>query len=371
MADAGDLNKSNGDIFFAEDVTAIMNVVAKTFKNQAQLIFNARREGINSDLGVGLNLFNTDYIAIGDGGTLSTDSATDIPVVGSDASTDKKAYFAKFLDDFGDSSIDSNIWSQNVSAGGSLVENGNLVASLSVGSATEVTNATADQSSGEDYKALAGNSVIYIPYTYNITRNSSSGSIGVRVQLTDGSNDVDISSVSRGSDGTSNGTNYVKIIINKSGETCDVYVNGSLAQNDLSLASLSNYYLRIEAFADGLNGGGSGGTISVPHVAHLLGDGATADLVFSAPAASETIRHAILVVNDDPDIGSNSDHTYYLSADNGSNYEEVTPNQIHVFTNTGTELKIKVTGTMPDSISASTEDQASEIYEVAVAYNLY
>ena len=34
--------------------------------------------------------------------------------------------------------------------------------------------------------------------------------------------------------------------------------------------------------------------------------------------------------------------TWYLSADGGDNWEEVTPGTIHTFTHTGTDLRLKV-----------------------------
>jgi len=48
--------------------------------------------------------------------------------------------------------------------------------------------------------------------------------------------------------------------------------------------------------------------------------------------------------------------TYYLSADGGSNWEEVTLGTEHTFTNTGTDCRWKVVGSGPFQITKITVD---------------
>lgn len=74
---------------------------------------------------------------------------------------------------------------------------------------------------------------------------------------------------------------------------------------------------------------------------YLLSNAGTADIISDAVTSSATITNAILVLSE----SSTGSATYFLSADNGANYESVTPNQIHRFSNTGTQLKVKVTMT--------------------------
>jgi len=49
---------------------------------------------------------------------------------------------------------------------------------------------------------------------------------------------------------------------------------------------------------------------------------------------------------------------FYLSADGGANWEEVTPNVNHVFTNSGTDLRWKITGSGPFRVTKVTVDYA-------------
>jgi len=53
-----------------------------------------------------------------------------------------------------------------------------------------------------------------------------------------------------------------------------------------------------------------------------------------------TITHATLLA--EASSGDLDDITYYLSADGGSNFEEVTRGTEHAFTNTGTDLRFKL-----------------------------
>ena len=62
----------------------------------------------------------------------------------------------------------------------------------------------------------------------------------------------------------------------------------------------------------------------------------------------ETVSSAKLTA-----VGSGSVN-YLMSADNGSNWESVTSGQSHTFTNTGTQLKWRVTATSSSSVSKVT-----------------
>jgi hypothetical protein len=51
---------------------------------------------------------------------------------------------------------------------------------------------------------------------------------------------------------------------------------------------------------------------------------------------------------------TNTTVTFAASADNGSNYESHTENSTHAYTNTGTQLKTKVTLTTSDGVNFPT-----------------
>ena len=89
----------------------------------------------------------------------------------------------------------------------------------------------------------------------------------------------------------------------------------------------------------------------------------TAVITPATTSTSSTVTNAILVVNKDlteTDVSA----TYYMTAD-GSNYEEVTPNEIHRFTNTGTSLGVKV------ELNSNGDTNFAYLYEYAIKYNLY
>ena len=108
-------------------------------------------------------------------------------------------------------------------------------------------------------------------------------------------------------------------------------------------------------------------TFNIDTYGHNLNGGANEETYQSGllETASATVTNAILVLNEDLNGGSN---VYSLSADNGANFETVTLNQIHNFTNTGTQLKLKIVNT---GASAQEQPIEADMYEFAILYNLY
>jgi hypothetical protein len=92
--------------------------------------------------------------------------------------------------------------------------------------------------------------------------------------------------------------------------------------------------------------------------------GLTVSNFFSAATTStSTITNAILVANNYTNTGST--WNYYLSANNGTNWEEVTPNTIYRFVNTGTQIMVRIKNTR--TVTSYTD----RISEYAVLYNWY
>lgn len=84
MASAGDLNKSDGDVFFSADVTALLNSQGSIFNDVAQNLFEADYNGFDSRLaGTGVpNLKNVFY------STFKTDTASTKTLFDYDATND-------------------------------------------------------------------------------------------------------------------------------------------------------------------------------------------------------------------------------------------------------------------------------------------
>jgi len=78
-----------------------------------------------------------------------------------------------------------------------------------------------------------------------------------------------------------------------------------------------------------------------------------------------TITTATLYIESDQ-ITNGSNLTYYLSADDGSNWEEVNLSVQHTFTNTGKKLKLKITASGSAQIDVDDSDENSYPLEVRV-----
>ena len=89
---------------------------------------------------------------------------------------------------------------------------------------------------------------------------------------------------------------------------------------------------------------------------------ATSYCITNMQTAIATVTNAILTANTDAHSGTTI--TYSMSANNGTNYESVTQNQVHRFTNTGTQMLGKIQFVRTD---LSEKDCLSES---AILYNL-
>ena len=339
----------------------VMNAFGMQFKNYSNLLWDADLKGFDSGLTTEFkNLFyKTDRL---DQSTDKTNS--DYP----------DSYQYDFIwggfntmDDFEDGTIDPNIWSTDSSAGGSVTESsGFLTMSASETVSDEDASATADQLNAIDFNQ---NSTILLQISYNVGGNSQNG-VG-RIKLVDeSSNEVTLKTFNFATFGSSV-DGEMRLEISPGTDNVAVFgpgssvgnIQGSSGGTNVSVSSLVNgdkWNLKFEA--DQPNGTGSNNvSLSIGFVRYLENSAQTSAWISIADTSSSTITNAILVVSDDQ---TNGNIDYYLSADNGSNYEAVTPNEIHRFTNTGTQLKIKadITGGA---------DNFSIIHHFAVAYNWY
>jgi len=81
--------------------------------------------------------------------------------------------------------------------------------------------------------------------------------------------------------------------------------------------------------------------------------------------ATVTITNATLSI-ESSQITSSGNLTFFLSADGGTNFEQVTNGANHLFTNTGTELKLKITASGSAQIDVDDSDDNSFPVEVRV-----
>lgn len=317
----------------------VMNAFGRTLKIYSNLVWNSDLIGFDSDLVEDFENYMFD----------SLKDSTKIDTTNSDID-DVPIYGALVSDDFEDASIDANIWSTS----GVVGESGGKL-NLNPGVSATAT-ATADQINSIDFRNSNTNSTVLLKW--DITGGTGSGGPTNKLILTDGSASVDLISTATGSTAQdvrleiNPGTNNVQVHTND--------INGDGAGSAIDITSLSDVASWSIKFSS-TQTDGSDFHMEVYFLRYLLNSIVTPDFISDSDTSSSTITNAILVVSDEQTNGSID---YFLSADNGSNYESVTPNEIHRFTSTGTQLKVKAT-------LNSTADKVPIIYHYAAQYNYY
>ena len=158
--------------------------------------------------------------------------------------------FANSLDNFEDDVVDTGIWTKT--GAGLLTESGgNLVLEMDGD-----VQATSSGASGFDARTFSGNCEIILDYV-----ESRSGG-GATISISNGSTHVTI----RVGGGSSAG--FLRVVINKSGETMDVYEDDSLIANNTDISSVTtNWYLRFE-----IEGATGGDTLKIAQVSFAEAD---------------------------------------------------------------------------------------------------
>lgn len=314
----------------------VMNAFGMICKNQSNLIWNADLIGLDSDLEEEFEKVKYD--------TIQNDTSID---TSSDAHHEEPIFPVNVLDNFEDASIDATIWSTS----GTVTESGG---SLSVSGGGAI--ATADGASTVDFNQA-------VAIFTKVRVNSEAGTGPNRIRLVDESaNEVTLWE----DDAARNNVDFVlRFEVEPGSNNVQVYVNDVLAGgagSAVDVTSLTDgdaWYLKLYNNI----GSGTAGSSNFRYFQYLPTAGITdSTFISTATTASSTITNAILCVSDDQTSGNIQ---YQLSADNGSNYENVTPNQIHRFTNTGTQLKVKAL------MDSSTAYAVPILYHYAAFYNFY
>lgn len=339
MADPGDLNKLNGDILYAEDISALVNITGKSFKNQAQLIYDS---SISESL-----LSNVRY---DQSSTLGTDSSSEI--------ADSPVFGGQVQDDFEDASIDTNIWTiftqQGSNYSGSVSESGGRLTCSTSGNGngnSATARATADQAGAID---LNKNITLWI----NIGSVTSQDEGHQRIYITDGSTRVQLIGVSSettyrididpGSNNATVGTN----IFQESGSSVGI---GSLNDGNV-------WNLEFEAFSGIASDGQSDShSMQIRYVRYSF-EQDTSEWLSDIQAVSETVKNIVLTA-ETASSTSGASVVFQVSANGGANFENVTLNQVHAFTSTGTQLQFKAIFT--------TNQATFQLNKYAAFYNLW
>ncbi len=203
-------------------------------------------------------------------------------------------------------------------------------------------------------------------------QNGHSSSFSLAFKVTDSTDEVSLFSEScsgSGSGGGSSGGNGLILWgVRNPDNTWDIYSNATLKANDVSLASLTSpkslrWSISVSGNAGGEPGSGSSSgelklyNFNTSGIRIHRNDGEYNDThggVYESTNLTTTpnnigraIISEITVYNP-----ANTDIDWFLSADNGTNYEVANPGEYHSFTNTGTSLKVKIILNTTDNLTS-------------------
>lgn len=340
----------NGQLADADEV---LNAIGLLFKNSSQVIFNAELEGFNTNLN-GDGAFNKSNLDLRSGanstgttagGNMQYDSANDFwwsyPT--------SEATYVSF-DEFDDSSVDSGLWTESTSGGGSITEDTTKVrvrVNASTGNSTLTSKDLFDtynnviismstfraQGQGAGGGSDTATTRFYLGSQVLAERTSTTNSISqytnAKMQIIRFATSTGYTYKWRFDDGTGGGYGSWST----SSETGDVQIQ---------------FYVNLTS-----DGTGGDSYIDAEYVRSNTATDSDGTVTTDTVTAGSTITNAISVFK-----GSNA--TMTVSADNGSNYESITDSEIHRFSNTGTQLKMRCT-------IAGT----GQVFNFATLYNLY
>lgn len=321
--------------------SAAYGMIGAIAKGAAQAIWNADYEGWNSNLNGPNGVPDETYFVFDTFQDATKRTAEDEDNVVRDREYDYLFAVEVMYDKHNDSSLDSALWT-NTSGGSETTDY------LSVSNSGGGTYYTYSQGSGSDFDARALATDVYVYFYMN---SSGSGSWNTGVYVCDDGNSSRVGTLVS----NSTGNHMYTLHFDYAAETVRAYyADGTAVGAAQDISSLSEWRIAYGAAAPG---GGNSATIEIYYTAYTTA--ATGSLVAESAnlTSSETgtITHALLIVNDDQTLGSID---YTLSADNGGNYESVTPGMIHTFTNTGNDLKIKSTFTTAATGSSKLSEYA-------------
>lgn len=328
----------NGNVADADEV---MNAYGRTLKIYSNLVWNADLIGFDSSLQQDLE--NYEYDTLQDFSEIDQTNSEIKDVI---------VYGADVMDDFQDASIDANIWSTT----GTVTETAGYLQVRSTGGSG--ATAVADQVNAEDFNRTG---TILFKWTGFANDTGGADSHQIIKLIDESANEVTIKDYIN-LDSTI--TRDVRMEITPGSNNVEFFendINGSGSSTSVDVTSLQDgdeWHLKFEGTS---TAGGDTTEFRYLFIRFLSNAVTQNDFISEDSTSTSTITNAILVVSDDQDNGSID---YFLSADNGSNYEAVTANEIHRFSNTGTQLKVKAE-------LNSTVDKVPILYHYAVQYNYY
>lgn len=349
----GEFPKVAGDVLYASEANKFSqanNLGLAVLKPLSAVIWDDHLRGLHYNLYSGTSYENINYNPLNPGSIFGIDTVTSnlkIPRIMS----------MNILDDFtSGTNINTNLWVNSGAGEITIADYG-----LAINPSTTNRYVVASQGSGVNFQVSGA--TIFL-------RTESKSTTGVpatiTIRLGSGLANTTIKTLAP----TSPTVNDYRIQIHPGKGSAWYWENdmfGNIGSTGVNLSSLvasgySNWYLRLE----GNNAGGETMDMRFKNIGYLLSGIVSKDFISYGKQITGSITNAILV--EDHLAGSSaagsSYASYYLSADSGLNWEQVTPFQLHDFTNVGSNLRIKATIT-------STRDNIYQINHLAAYCNLY
>lgn len=304
-----------------------------------QLITNTLNNLINSEE---LSYENFKYDTFTDFTKIDTSNSDGCWYVGGFA-------FCTAFDNFDGASIDTTKWTNSVW----VIANDVITHSATANGSTSTATIISDGTSGLDFKSFSGNSECFLHFRkIYLSTDGGTAQAQLKIQLSDGTTHVDLVSYSAP---TGSSTSYTdksfNLVINKSGSTVDVYVDGTLDQNDVDISSLgSNWYLRIYSYA---TESGSVNNAVVDNQVECVGyiDGSSGNITFVSTGTStsnvDVVPYAVFTENNGGSLSVS------VSGDGGSNYTSATNGELVKISVSGSSLVFKVVGAKQTTVDAT------------------
>jgi len=263
------------------------------------------------------------------------------PVIGSGSSNaldevNIGALLANQYDDFEDAAIDATLWTTSSSGVGTVTEaGGTLTMAITSVAGAGNAEATTDGSSGFDGNTADSTFIFRVNTIINNT-------ITLKVFVTDNITDVEILNLAGGITARTfefvfdTAANTVKSR-SKSSKTD----SWTAFTSTFNLAALSNYFIKFEADKAG-GDGTNNGSIALEDTFFVQGA-----VTYTYQISANTVKTTAIAANLNVNYVLNgaTAPTLEVSADGGSNFDTVLRDETVDFSNTGTSVLYKATGT--------------------------
>lgn len=351
----------NGTVSDADEV--LNNCIGIPFKNWAQVVYNAEYIGWNSSLRPTEEEELTNMFF----DVLTTNDFNSSAGVIYDATRDGwkargDGTLSPYMDTFTGGGAIASFWTAtNFTTDSSIPFNLASFSGYCYGTAIQASDR------GSEYQKLTQNTGDLrgktIEILYTATGSLSSGETSYKINFG--------GLTTQSQNGNYTHTDYKVKIEPKTGNDSQItyYVDsgaGYGAGTDITPSATGDWLLEIELKVQRAGSGTSTITMKIDSI--QVDTWATTGGVSATHTGTGTVLNSIPTWNTANSTAGS--FTTTMSANNGSNFESVTENTIHRFTNTGTQIQIKFIPTATEAVDATTAPDSPMLTEYALLYNL-